>query len=284
MRPLLVVPVIVALLASCSGGGGSQGKTEDGRIDVVAAAYPFAWLAEQIGGPQVQVTNLVKPGTEPHDVELSPRQVVQVHEAGVVVFLKGFQAAVDDAVGGEKQGLDLGKEVKQNGKDPHIWMDPVRMETAAVAILRRLSAVDVKHAKDYNLRAVGLVAALRAVHASTQLQLSSCARHEIVTSHAAFGYLAERYHLTQHAISGFTPDAEPSPAKVAEVADFARDHGVTTIFFESLVDPKVARTVASEIGAKTAVLDPIEGVKDGDDYLKVMVRNAAALHAALGCT
>jgi zinc transport system substrate-binding protein len=158
------------------------------------------------------------------------------------------------------------------------------METATSVIGRRLAALDVTHAKDYQLRAVGVVAALRAVHASFQVQLARCARHEIVTSHAAFGYLAERYGLTQHAISGLTPDAEPSPGKVAEVADFARAHGVTTIFFESLVDPKVARTVAAEIGAKTAVLDPIESVKNGDDYLKVMVRNAKALHDALGCS
>ncbi len=287
MRRLLVLPLVLGLLSSCSGGNDKGFRTEDGRLEVVAAAYPFAWLAEQVGGPEVHVTNLVKPGTEPHDIELSPRQVVQVHEAAMVVYLKGFQPAVDDAVGGDKEGLDLGRGIKQTGgdtsKDPHIWLDPARMETATAAIGRRLAALDVKHAKAYQLRAVAVVASLRAVHASIQVQLTSCARREIVTSHSAFGYLAERYQLTQHAISGLTPDAEPSPSKVAEVADYARQHKVTTIFFESLVDPKVAKTVAAEIGAKTAVLDPIEGVKDGDDYLKVMVRNAQALHDALGC-
>ncbi|MCU1587207.1 MAG: scbA [Frankiales bacterium] len=286
MRRLLVLPLVLALLSGCSGDGKGF-RTADGRLEVAAAAYPFAWLAEKVGGPDVHVTNLVKPGTEPHDIELSPSQVVLVRRAALVVYLKGFQAAVDDAVAGDKEGLDLGTVIKQIGsgtsKDPHIWLDPARMETAASAIGRRLAALDVKHARDYQLRAVGVVAGLRAVHVSMQLLLAHCARREIVTSHSAFAYLAERYGLVQHGISGLTPDAEPSPGKVAEVADFARQHGVTTIFFESLVDPKVAQTVASEIGAKTAVLDPIEGVKAGDDYLKVMLRNAQTLHVALGC-
>ncbi|MCW2709259.1 MAG: zinc transporter substrate-binding protein, partial [Frankiales bacterium] len=116
-----------------------------------------------------------------------------------------------------------------------------------------------------------------------QSDLMGCARHDIVTSHSAFGYLAARYALVQRGITGVSPDEEPTPRKIVEVAQYAKAHHVTTIFFESLVDPKVAKTVAAEIGAKTAVLDPIEGVRGNDDYLSVQRRNAAALHAALGC-
>ncbi len=284
MRPLSAVPMagllVLALAAGCTTDT-TQGL--HGRVEVVASAYPFAWLAEQVGGPQVRVTNLVKPGTEPHDIELSPRQVVLVHAAAVVVYLKGFQAAVDDALDDGTQGLDLGTVVTRKQNDPHIWLDPVRMEQSATAIGKRLAARDPKHAADFTKRAVAVVAALRALDASFQRELAHCARHEIVTSHSAFGYLAERYGLEQHGISGFTPDAEPSPSRIAEVSRYAREHGVTTIFFESLVDPKVARTVAGEIGAKTAVLDPIEGVLTGDDYLTVQARNVRALHQALGC-
>jgi zinc transport system substrate-binding protein len=285
MRRLLVLPLLLALLAGCSGGDDKGFKTADGRLEVVAAAYPFAWLAEQVGGPQVHVTNLVKPGTEPHDVELSPSQVVLVKQAAMVVYLKGFQAAVDDAVGGDKEGLDLGTVVKQTGKDPHIWQDLARMETATSAIGRRLAALDVKHARDYQLRAVGVVAALRAVHASFQAQLAHCARHEIVTSHSAFNYLAQRYRLEQVGITGLSPDADPSAKRLGEVAAEAKEHGATTIFFEALVSPKIAETIAREVGANTAVLDPLEGLTDArGDYLSVMRTNLTALTTALGCS
>ena len=278
MRQLTAVLAAVLLVVT----GCSTGQTS-GRVQVVAAAYPFAWLAEQVGGPDVSVTNLVKPGAEPHDIELSPRQVILVKSARLVVYLHGFQAAVDDALEGGPQGLDLGHVVQLHGNDPHIWLDPVRMEQAATALGDRLARVDPAHAAGYRSRAAAVVSKLGELDDAFRTALRSCARHDIVTSHSAFGYLAPRYGLVQHGISGLTPDAEPSPAKIAEIADYARTHGVTTIFFESLVDPKVAKTVASEIGATTAVLDPIEGVVKGDDYLTVQLRNATALRRALGC-
>lgn len=286
MRPLLVaVPLLLA--AACQTTTPAHGK-----VEVVASAYPFAWLAQQVGGDAVQVQDLVKPGAEPHDVELSPRQVGEVQQAAVVVYLKGFQPAVEDALNGGRNGLDLGKVVSQQraapgedsaGKDPHIWLDPQRMEAAATALADRLARKDPAHAAGYRQRADEVSRRLAELDALFHRQLTGCARTDIVTSHSAFGYLATRYGLTQKGISGFSPDAEPSPRRIAEVAAFARRNGVTTIFFESLVDPKVAQTVASEIGARTAVLDPVEGVRGGDDYLTVQERNARTLHAALGC-
>lgn len=273
----------VVLAVMCLGVAGCSTSTPTDQVEVLAAAYPFAWLAEQVGGPDVRVTNLVKPGAEPHDIELSPRQVVQVRAADLVVYLDGFQAAVDDALEAGDQGLDLGRVVKRQGHDPHVWLDPIRMQQAAMAIGARLERVDARHAAAYRTRAMGVVAKLDDLDQAFRTALKSCERHEIVTSHSAFGYLASRYGLTQHGISGLSPDAEPSPGKMAEVAGFAREHHVTTIFFESLVDPKVAKTVAGEIGASTAVLDPIEGVTDGNDYLSVQLRNATALRRALGC-
>jgi zinc transport system substrate-binding protein len=282
LAPLLVVPALV-LAAGCAGSA----TASSGKVEVVASAYPFAWLVEQVGGPDVHVTDLVNPGAEPHDIELSPRQVGLVQKSAVVVYLKGFQPAVDDALAGGKQGFDLGTVVTQqplgSGKDPHIWLDPVRMKAVAVGLADRLTATDPKHAAAYQSRAASTVAALSALDAAFTKGLTGCARKDMVTSHSAFGYLATRYGLVQEGISGLSPDAEPSPRHVAEVAAFARDHHVTTIFFESLVDPKVAKTVASEIGAKTAVLDPVEGVRSGDDYLSVQRRNVVALHDALGC-
>lgn len=282
---VLASPVV---LTGCT----AAGPALHGRLGVVASAYPFAWLAEQVGGPDVVVMDLVKPGAEPHDVELSPREVGTVEQAAVVIYLKGFQPAVDDALGGGQQGFDLGTVVTQQplvggqeatSKDPHIWLDPVRMEAAATALAGRLGAKDRKHAEAYRSRAATVVTELGALDRLFRSSLTGCVRKDVVTSHSAFGYLAGRYGLVQRGISGLTPDAEPSPHRIAEVADFARKNGVTTIFFESLIDPKVAKTVASEVGAMTAVLDPVEGVRSGDSYLTVQGRNAAALHTALGC-
>jgi zinc transport system substrate-binding protein len=285
----LTIALPLMLVAGCAGGG----TAVKGRVDVVASAYPFAWLASQVGGSDVVVTDLVKPGAEPHDIELSPRQVGTLQQAAVVVYIKGFQAAVDDALGGGTQGFDLGTVVTQQplvggqeatGKDPHVWLDPVRMQTAATTLADRLAAKDPAHAAGYKARAATLVTKLAVLDTTFRTALKGCARKDIVTSHSAFGYLAARYGLVQKGISGLSPDAEPSPKRIAGVATFAKQNHVTTIFFESLIDPKVAKTVASEIGAKTAVLDPVEGVRGGDDYLSVQTRNAAALHTALGCT
>jgi zinc transport system substrate-binding protein len=298
----LPVPVVllVAALAGCAGSPAASSQKE-----VLAAAYPFAWAAEQVGGPDVRVTGLVKPGVEPHDVELAPRQVSAFQGAALVVYLRGFQPAVDAAVSEapEDSRLDLTSAVSvrpassgladdhgdhgdhddDSGTDPHVWLDPVRMQAIVKAVRDRLSAQDPQHKAAFAERADATLGQLTALDQTFRDALKGCARTDIVTSHSAFAYLAGRYGLEQVGISGLSPEAEPAPGRLAEVAKYARSHGVTTIFFEALVNPKVAQTVADEVGAKTAVLDPLEGVSGTDDYLSVQRRNAAALHTALGC-
>jgi zinc transport system substrate-binding protein len=288
----LVLTVLAASAGCASGGGGNSGPK------VLAAAYPFAWAAQQVAGPHAEVTDLVKAGTEPHDIELSPRQVAAFHDAGVVVYLHGFQSAVDKAIDESPVSarLDLTPAVQveppdsglteptATGVDPHVWLDPIRMKAIVDAIASKLAARDAAHAADYRARAAATDAKLDQLDASLRQGLAHCTRTDIVTSHTAFGYLARRYGLHQVGIAGLSPDTEPAPGRLAQVAQFAKRNHVTTIFFESLVDPKLAQTVASEVGAKTAVLDPVEGVQHGDDYLSVMKRNTAALQKALGCT
>jgi zinc transport system substrate-binding protein len=255
------------------------------------------FLSERIGGDTVTVTNLTKPGAEPHDVELNPRQVAQVADAGLAVYLKGFQPAVDAAVGQEAKGRSFdvssviellpysGSESEDGSKDPHVWLDPVRFATIAGALGERLAQADPAHATDYRERAQDLQEQLHHLDQTYAESLTTCARREVVTSHEAFNYLAHRYGLTQIGITGVSPEAEPTPRKLAEVAAQARATGTTTIFFETLVSPKVAETIAREVGARTAVLDPLEGLTDKSaDYFSVMRANLAALTTALGCT
>ncbi|MEV4725864.1 metal ABC transporter substrate-binding protein [Micromonospora humida] len=293
--------------------GGTACSTEGAgadpdRVDVVAAFYPLQFVAERVGGDAVTVTNLAKPGAEPHDLELNPRQVGQVSEAELVFYLKGFQPAVDEAVaqnaadrafdvttvaplrdatadGHDHEGED-GHAEESGGKDPHLWLDPTRLATVADRLAERLGAVDPDRAADYTTRARTLRGELEKLDTEYTAGLKTCQRREIVVSHAAFGYLAERYRLEQIGLTGLTPDTEPAPQRLAEVAREAREHRATTIFFETLVSPKVAETIAAEVGAKTAVLDPIEGLSadGGGDYLSVMRTNLTTLRTALGCS
>lgn len=304
-RSLLAALFTLALVAGCAARGAAGGFT-GGRLDVVTAFYPLQFLSERIGADDVTVSNLTKPGAEPHDVELNPRQVGQVADAGLAVYLRGFQPAVDAAVAQEAAHrsfdaatvVDLlplagdghaepGAEHAEtaDGMDPHVWLDPRRFATIADRLAERLGQADPAHAAGYTARAATLHAELDRLNAEFTAGLADCRRRELVTSHSAFHYLADRYGLTQVGITGVSPEAEPSPHRLAQVAAEARATGTTTIFFETLVSPKVAETIAREVGARTAVLDPLEGLTEpGADYFSVMRANLAALTTALGCT
>ncbi len=286
--------------AACSADAAAPG----GRISVVAAFYPLQYVADRVGGDAVAVTNLAKPGAEPHDLELEPQQVRQVADAQLVVYLKGFQPAVDETVAQEAKDRTFdaaavaplrdaapadeppGEEPPAGNKDLHVWLDPARLAVIGDRLADRLGEVDNAHAAEYRTRAAALHAELDQLGTEYATRLANCERREIVTSHAAFGYLAERFQLTQIAVSGLTPETEPSPQRLAAVAEQARAYHATTIFFETLASPRVAEAIAREVGAKTAVLDPIEGLEPGstDDYVSVMRSNLTSLTAALGCT
>ncbi|MCA2216870.1 metal ABC transporter substrate-binding protein [Jidongwangia harbinensis] len=303
---LLAALLAVGVTAGCGSGADARAT---GEPDVVTAFYPLQFLTSRIGGDAVSVTDLTKPGVEPHDLELTPRQVGQISDADLVVYLKGFQPAVDSAVEQEAKdrAFDAGSAVDllaaatgehahadepageheetAGGTDPHVWLDPVRFGTVAEKLGARLAEADPAHAADYTSRAAAVRADLGKLDAEYAAGLKTCARREIVTSHTSFQYLAARYRLEQIGISGISPEAEPAPQRLAEVASEAREHGTTTIFFETLVSPKVAETIAREVGARTAVLDPLEGLTEpGADYYSVMRSNLSALRQALGCT
>jgi zinc transport system substrate-binding protein len=276
MRTVLAILVIGLLVAGCGGGDGAGGRTT-----VVTAFYPLAFAAQEVGGPGVAVRNLTPPGAEPHDVELTPRAVAELQRADVVLYLShGFQPAVEQAVrGAAGKRVDVLEELRLRRTDPHVWLDPILYAQVAQRIGKVLGRP--AHADAFAAR-------LRRLDADFRQGLERCSRRDFVTSHAAFGYLAARYHLHQIPITGIDPAAEPSPRKLAELVKLVRQRHIHTIFFERLVSPKLAETVARETGAKTKVLDPIEGLtpaeaKGGANYLTLMRQNLEALRQALGC-
>lgn len=290
---LLGLALAVGALSACGGDGGTDDGEGGGRLDVQAAFYPLAWAAEQVGGEHVAVRSLTAPGAEPHDLELTPAGVADVVRADLVVYLDGFQPAVDDAVAeaDDDVALDVAGaadlDLRTEGRvDPHFWLDPQRLGAVAEVVADRLADLDPDHDADYRARAAALVARLDELDGRLAAGLAQCERRDLVTSHEAFGYLARRYELDQVGITGLAPEREPSPADLARVAAYVADHDVRTIFFETLVSPAVARTIAAETGAETARLDPLEGLADdaeGEDYIEVMDANLAHLRDGLGC-
>lgn len=301
MRPsasttaILILAAVLSVPAALTGCSPADRATAGGRLDLVAAFYPLQFVAERVGGDRVRVTNLVRPGVEPHDLELEPKQVGAVIDADLAIYLAGFQPAVDEAVTEGAEAFDVAvvqplsdspPGAENQGKDPHIWLDPTRLAAIGDRLAERLAELAPDHGDGFRDRARALRTGLDALDEEYRRGLANCARRDIVTSHAAFGYLAARYNLVQVPISGVSPEEEPTPQRVAEVAALARAKGVTTIFFETLVSPKVAETLAREVGARSDVLDPIEGVDAGSgaDYLSVMRANLAKLRPALDCT
>ncbi|MFJ8870649.1 metal ABC transporter substrate-binding protein [Streptomyces sp. NPDC102473] len=313
--PTAAVAGAVALgltaLSACSSSDAAEGGS-DGKLDVVASFYPMQFLAEEIGGSHVSVTSLTKPGVEPHDLELSPRQIGGLSDADYILFLKGVQPAVDDAVAqagventvdaaklttleshgsevghdhGEDEGGEHGHEGEEAGLDPHIWLDPVKYAEVAEGVGKSLEKADPGNAADYRKNTQTLVAELNKLDKAYEDGLKNTATKTFITTHSAFGYLAERYGLTQEGIAGVDPEAEPSPARIDEIHHAAEETGATTVFFETLASDKTAKTLAKDLGLRTGVLDPLEGITGksaGADYIEVMESNLTALRKALG--
>ena len=303
--------VVAVGLFLLTAGCGSTNETRPasgrpGQLKIVVAFYPFQFVAERLAGPYGVVQNLTEPGAEPHDVELTPRQVADISVADLVIYEHSFQPAVDAAVeqeGGERV-LDTATVVPlqplgprnpestgdghgHGGLDPHAWLAPPNMASIATAVAARLAEADPAPRRDFEANLARLSAELADLDRDFAQGLETCVRREFITSHAAFGYLATRYRLEQIAIGGLSPEAEPSPARIAEVQDAARRYQITTIFYETLVSPAVAESIAGDLGLRTDVLDPIEGITDqsrGSDYVAVMRSNLAALQQANECT
>jgi zinc transport system substrate-binding protein len=280
-----IILILVLGLAAAGCGGGGEGAGDPGRLTVAASFYPLAYAAEQVGGDRVDVWNVTPPGAEPHDVELSPRDVQRIRDADVVLYVGGgFQPAVEEAAEeADGRAIDLLAALEQapaGEADPHVWLDP----TLYAAIVRRVGG-----ALGGAARAAELELELRKLDADLERGVRGCARRDFVTSHAAFGYFARRYGLEQLPISGLSPEAEPSPGELADAVERVRELGVSTIFVEELVSADVAETIARETGAAIAPLSPIEGLTEeqadaGEDYFTLMRKNLRELRRGLRCT
>jgi len=298
----LITPLVLA------GCGGPLGGAPGGEPKVVASFYPLAYAAEQVAGEHADVVNLTSPGSEPHDAELDVQQTAEVAEADLVVYEKGMQPAVDDAV--DQNGPDRVVEVTEtvdlepadaeahegesaeehaghadSDVDLHFWLDPERLTVLGAEVERQLSEADPDNAAGYRANLEALEADLTDLDADYEQGLADCEVDTVVVSHDAFGYL-EKYGLHFESIAGLSPDAEPSGARLIELADLIEREDITTVFSETLASPALADTLARDLGVETAVLDPIEGLGDAtedEDYVSLMRKNLEALRSANRC-
>ncbi|WUH93607.1 metal ABC transporter substrate-binding protein [Streptomyces sp. NBC_00433] len=311
---LAVAALSLPALTACSGSADAAGDAKvGGKLRVTASFYPLEFLAASIGGDNVQVTDLTKPGVEPHDLELAPKQIAALGQSDVIISLHGLQPAVDDAIkqsgvknlvdaatltGLEDHGTEVdgrhhttgdngsgGESDEDAGSDPHIWLDPVKYAEVAKGVGKALAEADPAHAAAYAKNTDTLVGRLGALDTAFRDGLKNRTTDTFITTHAAFGYLAERYGLVEEAINGIDPESEPSATRMKALLDLAGREHVTTVFFETLVSDKTAKTVAGDLHLRTDVLDPIEGITPksrGTDYFAVQRSNLAALRTALG--
>ncbi|MBD8062881.1 metal ABC transporter substrate-binding protein [Oceanitalea stevensii] len=318
-RTLSAVLAVLALSGCAAfqdqdtGAGATAATSAGGTVTVLTGVYPLEYLAKEIGGDRVSVGSLTPPNVDPHTLELSPRTVADMGAAGLVVHVSGFQAAVDDAVAATgvrafdaaehtellpADGHDHGHAHDDDAEhaeeahdhegealDPHLWLDPVRLAEVGTALGEELAQIDPDGASAYRANAERVAAELAELDADITAGLATCERDTIVVAHEAYGYLTDAHGLHQEGLSGIDPETEPSPARLAEIAEVVREHDVDTVFVESLLSPAVSEALAQDLGLRSAVLDPLENQKDTTaDYLDVMRANLAALQEALGCT
>lgn len=304
-RTCTAILLPLSLLAACG-----TDEASDPENTIAVGFYPLEYVAQRVAGENYTVENLTNPGAEPHDLELGIQETIVLSNAALIIYESGFQPAVDASVEENAEGMtldaaavvdleplqddhdhadedaDADAEGHDHGEvDPHFWQDPVRLAELGDAVAGDLTELDPDNADVYAGNAADLRVDLETLDAEYADGLSSCERTTVVVNHDAFGYL-EKYGLEMEAILGLSPDAEPTAADLQNVRSLVDSLGITIVFSETLVSPKLSETLAGDLGIETGVLDPLEGLSDdssGADYLSVMRSNLSALQQANGC-
>jgi zinc transport system substrate-binding protein len=303
IKYILVGIIILAAIGLLIFASNRRQAETNGKLTVATSFYPLYYLTKQIVGDQVNVVNITPSGVEPHDYEPTTGDIIKIETSRLLVLNGGQLEPWGDKI--KKQLADSGDVVvvtagqsiidryikndsNQTALDPHVWLDPVLAKTEASVISQALIKVDPIHKTEYQKNLSELNRKLTDLDNEYRSGLKTCSQAQIVTSHAAFGYLAAEYGFKQIAITGLSPDSEPSPSQLANIVNQAKTNQIKYIFFESLTSPKLSQMIASETGAKTMVLNPIEGltpddVAAGRDYLSIMRDNLVNLRLAMIC-
>jgi zinc transport system substrate-binding protein len=305
---LTAVLAAILLLAAC--GSNIDMQPVKGKVNVVTTLYPLYYFAQQIGGDDAHVVNLVPAGVEPHDWTPKSRDLKIASEAQIFLyngaglegwtgdFLKGLDSRNSRLIVTASEGIPLiqGNPLANNdqgahGKnaldvDPHTWVSPKSAIRMTENIRDAYIKADPAHREGYETRYNALQERLMALDGRFSTELAGFKGRDIVVSHQAFGYLCRDYGLKQTALMGLSPDAEPRSQDIVNVIKFIKTHQIRAIFFEELVSNRLADTVANETNVQTLVLNPVEGLtpkqeQAGENYFSLMERNLQNLKKAL---
>jgi len=304
-RVVLLLCTFILLLSGCANGGNTDHAKDNGnkKMKVVTTFYPMYEFTKNVVGDKADVKLLIPSNVEPHDWEPTPKDIANIQRAKLLVYnsesLETWVPNIQKSLGNNgpkfvaaSKGITLMKGVEDEESkggsqmDPHVWLSPALAGQEVKTITQALVKADPKNQSYYEKNSKEYLNKLQALDNKYRMELKNVKRNEIITQHAAFGYLAKEYHLKQVPIAGLSPDQEPSPAKLAELKKFAKEHNLKVIYYEELASPKVAETLAKEIGAKTEVLNTLEGLskedqKKGMDYISVMEENLKSLKQTL---
>ena len=287
---LLVVLVVVVLGGAWFTLRKQTNRVSNNKLQVTTSFYPYYFFTSQVGGDKVNVVNITPPGGEPHDYEPTPQDIINIESSKLLILngnVEPWGNKIKDLLKG-KNTVILETGNGANSTDPHTWLSLKLAKVQVNSILKELVQIDPQNTDYYQANANKLLAALDSLDREYRTGLDNCSSKNIITSHAAFGYLAADYGLKQVPITGLSPDSEPSLQQLTDITQFAKANNVKYIFFESLVSPKLSQTIASEVGAQTLVLNPVEGLTPSDlaqgrTYLTMMQDNLTNLKIALNC-
>lgn len=291
MKKFLAALLLITLTGCTSGKVPQVDNKKPEPMKVTASFYPLAFVAQKVGGKLVKVTQITPGGVEPHDYEPTPQDLAAISDSKLFITSGyGIDAWADNVSQNLKNTLaiEATTKIEINGKDPHVWLNPINFISEVEVVRDAFVQADPINADKYKLNAAGLINDLKGLDQEFKDGLKECKIRKIITSHDAFNYMAKQYDFVSTPIAGISPDEDPSPKSLADLSDLAKKSNIKYIFFETLVSPKLADTIAKEIGAKSLVLNPIEGVtqdeaKLGKDYLILMQENLKNLRTALQC-
>lgn len=266
----------------------SSGST---NLRIFASFYPIYDFVEKIGKDKVDVSTIVPNGVEPHDFEPTPKQIVELQNADLI-FINGagFEDWINDIE--NSNIVDLTRNITieniNSNPNPHLWLDPTLVESMADKIYNILVSLDPDNLAYYQNNLKQFDDNLELLNSNIKNNLTNCALSDFIAFHDAFGYFAKRYGLTQHVIGGISPEMDVNPQKLSESIKLAEQLGITTIFSEDNIEPRLSNTIASEIGGKVLILSPIEMITQeehdlGEDYFSKMYDNLNNLKIALEC-
>lgn len=301
-KKILIGIFLVCFIALIFAFGNSyKPATKSNKIQVSASFYPLYFFSKEIGGIGADVKNVTPSGAEPHEYEPTAKDIAQIQESQMLVLnSEGFEPWGENiqkniseniiiVIAGEGLANRQMSQEGENIKDPHIWLNPILAKNMADKIAEGFIKIDSANKDYYQSNTDKLKLGLDDLDKKYKQGLGNCKQKNIITSHAAFSYLAAAYGLNQVAIAGLSPESEPSSKQLSKIVKFAEENNVKHIFFESLASPKLSETIAREIGAKTLVLNPIEGLnadelKEGKNYFTEMENNLKNLKIALECS